>query len=574
MSIRPALQWSWRLGAKFVRGVPLATLLIVIATLGSQLAFLLASLMPLKVILLLGSPRTPEYFPAFLREMERSHLIVGLSSLAVLLFLAHLLGERVITAAASYGAERLLTSTRKLTLFENQDEVASRSYQRYARSVAALIFMLMASAVLAVIYPALALFFAGYVLLAWLVAMGLVRWSTRFRQRWLAEPARVVEGLGSLGFLAGFAGIVADNLLGASLSVLIAVLSLLLLRQMFRHLALTVGDLAGLYARKPQLDALFFREHVFTGRLARETGQGVWDLVERSERQTWLAAVLRNVADLDDVRLESSWRQTGVADVLALTVEAWRDSELVGRYLVRLFNTNRRALALHEAGLMVEGMPGLPAPHFLGADLVQGVHCHVFTDPCGQAVVPRELRTHVASLRTALMGVEPPAELVARYECSRPLLWQRLDDKLIDRLRLAVDSLEDLQLVERLSSCLAELRLRLRGLPLVIVNPDLLADSLQVTEEGRVLALYWGRWSLEPLGADWPETGEGLEAALELASRQRSELSEVNLDDVRLCALLAAVERQCQRQYYREACALLPQLLAVSESLQIASAQP
>lgn len=557
-AIPAAIRWGLRIGHKFLRGAPLPSLLIVLTTLVSQLAVLLASLLPLKVILLLGSPQVPEYFPAGLQALGRSNLIIALSGLAVLFFLLHRLSEQLTARAAARGARRLLARASKLALFDNQEEIASRSYQRYARGAAGLIFTLVGTLALVLVYPVIALFFCLYSLLAAGVLALLCQWQLRIRQRWLDAPVPLVELAGALGFLGGFAGMVADHLNNGSRSVLLTVLALLLLRQLFRHLSLSLADLAVLYGRRRKLDALFFREQVFHGRLAEDGRQNVWALLQPAVRNDWMRQVLHEVAGLQEVQLDARWQQSGIADVVLLQVSAWRADEMhpCGQYLLRLFNSNRSALARHEAGLLAEGVEGLPAPAFIGTLPVQGFPCHVLELPEGLVPGPRELKGCAARLRTELLAVTPPAALAIRYARSRPLLWQRLDEPLLDHLRLALDDVQDLRRLELLELHLDDFRQRLRDLPLVIINPDLQADNLRITPAGSVLCCHWGRWGLEPLGAEWPEQDD-LMKAMAQAAQSRPALAAASLDDVRLCMRLAAFEKACQRQQYREAASLL-----------------
>ena len=61
--IKATIGWCISLGVKFVKVVPIITGLVQISTLASQIFLLLAFFLPLKVIILLGSDKTPAYFP-------------------------------------------------------------------------------------------------------------------------------------------------------------------------------------------------------------------------------------------------------------------------------------------------------------------------------------------------------------------------------------------------------------------------------------------------------------------------------------------------------------------------------
>src|SRR5699024_1263303 len=96
------LRWNASLGVKFLRVVPYATVIIVLLTLISQIAMLLASVLPLKVVLMLGSDGVPRYFPAFLTSLNRDVLIGVLTGGTIGFFIVHIISEKLIQAVNSY----------------------------------------------------------------------------------------------------------------------------------------------------------------------------------------------------------------------------------------------------------------------------------------------------------------------------------------------------------------------------------------------------------------------------------------------------------------------------------------
>ena len=67
--IAKAVRWSVSLGNKFLRVVPVLTILAVICSVFSQFFLLIGFLLPLKVVLLLGSENVPVYFPAIFHDL-------------------------------------------------------------------------------------------------------------------------------------------------------------------------------------------------------------------------------------------------------------------------------------------------------------------------------------------------------------------------------------------------------------------------------------------------------------------------------------------------------------------------
>jgi hypothetical protein len=177
-------------------------------------------------------------------------------------------------------------------------------------------------------------------------------------------------------------------------------------------------------------------------------------------------------------------------------------------------------------------------------------------EPEGPDLVERARR-----FRESLLVVEPPAELAGRYGRSRPLLWQRLDRTMLERVRLVADGAGRDCIDELLTNFEAVVE-RVRSLPWMFVNRQLNPETLATAGE-RVIALHWGRWGLETLGTGWPLSAlepDALATLLVDAGRRRSVLSRVDPAAVRLTGLLSLLERLYRAQRYADILELLPEL--------------
>ncbi|MBB3192205.1 hypothetical protein [Halomonas cerina] len=552
------LRWSVSLGAKFIRVVAFPTSAIVIVTLVSQLSSLLASFLPLKVVILLGSDGVPRYFPASFAAMDRDVLIAGLSAATLGFFLAHLLAERLIGWITALGTSRLLAKSHKMVLFENQDQVAAGGYQRYSRALAGGVFIGLSLSGLGWFYPEVTLVIMGYAVLAFLVLWFLHRHSPTVRERLETKLSNLLNIVAGVGFFVAFGYLVSDFILGQAPGVIIAIVTLILSRQMMTRATGLVADLAALRQQRVKLDALFFHGKVLLSDTVQHE-RSIWPLLQPHVRDSWIRAVLEELADDVEEGVVCQWHQTGQPNVAALRVET--DSR---RYLVKVFEKNRSSLALHEATLMGESVTGLPAPRFVGATQVQKFHCLLYELPAGRPPELGEVKPQVQFLRRQLLGIDPPSPLCHRYQRSRPMLWQRLNAGLLERLHMAVTSDEQRVELDSLVENLSRLGAMLQALPLVIHQPGLSQDTLWVTDEASPMALDWGRWSLEPLGAGWPEGAKGLaylESAIAETAETRPALHRVAIEEAELSALAFALERECNRQRYVQALELVPALV-------------
>ncbi|RUR27818.1 hypothetical protein ELY33_14580 [Vreelandella andesensis] len=551
-------RWSASLGVKFLQVVSLHTALIVIFTLVSQVSTLLASFMPLKVVILLGSEGIPSYFPGFLTSFNRDAVIVGLSIATLGFFVLHLFAERLVSWSTRKGTHQLLDKSHKMVLFENQDIIAAGGFQQYSRALAGGVFIMLSLSGLGWFYPEMALVIISYTVLTFCILGLLHRHSVSFREQLRTKLRDLLNVVSGIGFFVAFGYLVMDFIVWSNPGVIIAIVTLVLCRQMMARVTGLAMDLASLYQQKVKLDALFFHGKVLLSESTHHS-RSIWPLLQPTARPEWIRGVLKEFTNDKVDRLRCTWHQTGIVNIAAVSVET--DT---GLYFIKLFEKNRSSFALHESTLMAEKVSKLPAAHFLGATQIQDYQCLLYQLPNGRSPLASEVLPHIQPLRRKLLAVELPVALCQRYQRSRPMLWQRLNVDLLNHLRMAITSDEQLHMLEWLIRHLAQLNGILQALPVVLHQPDFTADAIWLTDETSPIALNWGQWSLEPLGAGWPEGEKGLEQlapAVQEASQGRSALCHVAIHEAELSALAFALERDCNRQRYVQALELLPAML-------------
>ncbi len=557
-----ALEWLVSLGTKFFRVVPLHTAHAVGATLLSQLSLLVAFILPLKVILLLGSNGIPSYFPEFLMTLDRTHLISVLASAAVAFYLSHVLAERLTRTCVERGASLLLARSRKITLFEDQEGIARRAYQRYAAGLAALVFIGLGAAFLLKFYPAFLLFLLAYDLSAFGIALALYAGSSYARSSMERNFSGAVKLAGDIGFLGAFSFIVVDFLWGSPPSVLIGIISLILMRQWMQRTSALVTNIHSLNHQRRLLSALFFHGQALTSHLGARPSD-YWKLVQSPRRLSWIEEELRKMAHPDLFVLGAPWYQTRLPGIAAFVVSARRGEGSTERFLVKLFSRGNRAMAQHEATLLAE-LGDIPAPEFLGASEVNGLQCHVFRGPDAQPIPAGSLKVKARELTARMLGTEPPPGLVDRYSRSRMMLGRRLTPELINRAEIAADGRQQRAVIQQLRERLDQIKEALAHLPLQLSSPGQTGETLALDHEGAIISLHWGRWNLEPIGSGWPvETNESqmLTDAFEQAKVRRRALAHVSRAQVQLAALASEFERLCQLEQFASALEVVPPLL-------------
>ncbi|MCQ4239546.1 hypothetical protein [Stutzerimonas stutzeri] len=568
MKVLSALRWFASVGLKVFRVVPWATSLGVVCTLVSQVASLLAALLPLKVIILLGSDRIPSYFPDLLQVYGRTVLIVGLGGATLVFFAIHLLAEWSISRLSAFGARELIANSRKLALFENQELLLTKAYQRFAEALAGGVFLGLAGLALARVYPLQAIAVGSYIIIVWVVLVIIQRLGHVWREQQVGEFIRLVGVLANVGFFVVFSAIVFDVLTGTKVSVFWAIVTLLLVRQLFRRLTSLVGDIANLYSQRLQLNALLFHGHLYAGRVTSEDASGLWALADPETYTDWLVPLVERISGPLKVPIEVRWVQSGIPDLLTGIIHIGNESKHC--YLIKLYGENRSSLARHEASLFGNvGEASIPLPRIRLVEQVASFTCHLFDWSLVDKVTLREAKVAAMKVTEGLFNSRPSASLVAIYARSRPMLWQRLHDTPLERLRFFACDSETFSL-HRFAKLLTAIKSRLEAMPLAIVAPDLPQDALWMDRHGVVSASQWAFWTLEPVGAGWPTNAQSLPLlpeAFEQAQRLRTDLNVISVKHAELAALMFAFDKACQRQAYRTAIELIEPILSAYDGI-------
>ena len=536
------LAWLFRLTAVFFRDVPLATNTIILTSLIAQLSLMLAMLLPLKVIMLLGSESGNGKFTLpQLAAFDRNEQVLMLCLLAIGFYVMQAIASKISQRAGDIGARKLLALKEKLVLFENQEKIAADAYRKYAGALSSLIFVLLASTVAAFIYPDAViamLAFAAVLLLTIILAM-LYLPSTRENLR---DNIKLATGtVSELLFFLVFAYVVVDFIYMQPPSFLAALVGMILIRQLSARAAVAVRDLIALNQNRNKINALFFHNQVFETEVP-PTKSSIWHLLQQDRQMHWLDSVIQEVAG-PQTNFTWEWLQSGLREILFLRVTLGDGRQL----LVKVFGQGQRSAAQHEATLLLDPPENLPAPPLLLTTMVNTLHCHVL-DISGLKS-PTEQPTKSAVI-ASLFPIEPPAKLSEQYINSKTMLWDQLSQGKLQRLQPIANNDNKLD-GAYLKTILPQIRHRLQALPLVItVRTD--KYKMMLNSDDNIQILHWGKWRLEPLGAGWPMAQEAYSCLLRHLDTARAKRSSliINVDDIELAALLSTMLKAFQEEDY------------------------
>ncbi|KAF0284635.1 hypothetical protein BA898_10055 [Spiribacter roseus] len=552
--------------------MPLRTVLVVMLTLVALVSSILAFLLPLKIIILLGSEGMPKYFPPAFERFDRDRLVVYLSLATVGLFLLNVVAVKVTAWITEGATQSLLARSRKLVLFENQHEVAGNAYQSFSSVLAGGVFTALGLAAILVFYSELGLVIAGYLALVTVVlALGCAR-SLSVRKYVQGYLNAVVGNLSTLGFFVVFGYLVLDFVLLEPPNFLVAIISFLLTRQILTRLSGVVTGLDKLYRQREKLDALFFHGRPFV-QAAQDKLGSLWDQLAPGQKGHWVAPLLNEYAGLEGLEPEAaeqalSWQQPSLPQMGAFV---YRGRE--GVFLAKLYDQKKSMAAQHAATLLADAPEGLPAPGFLGLTQTGVFPCAAYQLVAGSAVPAKQARKVAIDVKAQLLALEPPSELAARYLRSRPTVAQRMNTQWLDRALVAANRKAKKAITALWEHWMA-LQSIVSALPLTFQNPDMKPWALWQPENAAApMLLNWEKWSLEPAGVGWVLQGKGsqqLAAAHEQACEKRKALRDFPVEHLMLAALVAELERFTQKQLLGEAAGVIVQIWRVLKPLRAA----
>ncbi|MDZ7808851.1 MAG: hypothetical protein U5L11_00310 [Arhodomonas sp.] len=342
------LNWLRSLGRKLFRQTPWQVAVGTLVFIVGQLCLLAAFLMPLKVILLVASDGVPLYLAPIVSAERKDDFVLLLAVAAIASYGVYHLCSSVVSRAVASGAQRVQAKARKLHLFSNQEELAEQGYLRFIRCIG--------SAFIAVLGFAAGALQSGRVRHAVRCHRGGVRGRrTHSAVRYTSFPAAGRSPLreawhgGGRALLGELPGGVRDPLVQflqvEQLSVIVAIVSVILIRQVLQRSAACVQDLAYLSKNRLRLMTLFYTSIQYLPP-ADKHHNAFLEGLRPEPRNRWLANALSEVVGVALARVHSRWLDTGTPGVAHLDVTAAGQ-----RWFVKYFSHRHSLRAAHEAQL-------------------------------------------------------------------------------------------------------------------------------------------------------------------------------------------------------------------------------
>lgn len=557
------LRWLGAVTRRLVAIDRTITLKVLLSIISTQVITVLITFVPLKVILLAGSDGVPRYFAMFVSEDTRSLWIAGLAVSIVALYGVSLLLDSATQRWSARGADTMLGLAERVPITDDETGVAESSYHRLCEAVATLIFAGVATLVGLALYPPLFLLILALIatefLLTSRVAGDLRAAPTARGSRFIRErTGDLLTLLKTANFLVVVAFLLSSFLLTDGINLLIAIVVLMISRQVFNALVSLAKNAQKLTRRRGQIDTLLFTDVQLTDERSTHEHEmrSRYALPTRLERLEHLAAGHRaeasNLSEEDARRLatidRSVWVDSGDRQVTTFDLFAI-DSDGTSNCLFReqVYDRKRsRGLERQEHLLRHIDSDWLPGPRQV-CRYTEGPFVGRLLDVRGLTAPKRkEFRQGRDQLLERLTALEVPASLERAHTNTHPALWDRVGRTVLDRMELVTDEAWTTDAHQELTEQLAPLSARLAKLPTVLVNHRCNERNALMDPNGDLKLVEWRSWSLEPAGAGFDPQTDSSQLLLRLAAavrHRRDATITLRLADMLTTAVLLRMEQ-------------------------------
>ena len=569
---RNALRWVFQILGQFLRVVPGVTLAVVACLTIARITRLLAFLLPLKVVLLAGSEGMPRFFRGFLSPDQREIGIAALSAAAIVAYGLTLFLEARSKRLSDSGGADLLSAAGVMAVVTNQREEIQGIYVRFTQIVSAVLFVAAGTLVLAALNPVLAAYLFGLILCFYLFTAWVLDGVTPLKQNRVAAliDKRFASYLGilsSVAFLSGFLVILYPFLTPAGGNVLVAIISIIVMRQATGALNGAIKDVVSLVQKRQIVDALVLPDRQFH-QLEGADQRTLRALFGRQDRERLVADALAGLRRPDQ-SVHVEWLDPPTRGMAEFAIALQGGEAPARHFRQRVFPPRLGRMVENEDLLFRHVARDAVRAALVVTRFTHGEHeCIVYDAGTGAAPTGSGLSAAHGAFIAALWSVEPPPALVRIYAASHKAMQDRLTDDLLARMDVAVDCDEAAATLERLREALPAIRAAIAALPLVLTNPAFARGQAVLDADGAVLVLGgWGEWTLEPMGANLPApfANEGKLAALIAQARQARPASvdeRIGREHLMLARRCGLLEKEIARGAMKAALALATQVLA------------
>lgn len=481
------------------------------AYLCSRFFSVLAFILPLKAILMLAQDGVPWYLSGITTAETKDTLVLMIAMAAIASYGLHLLSDKLQVAMVEKGAEQIVGRGGKLRLFNNQVDFAQRGFRHLGEIVGSVVIlgvvMLAGLYINFLLFGSFALLLVAEYVLLYLLLRTDYSLSVSVRTAVENRLAPTMGLIGTWNFLIGFVILFVEFLAMEQRNIIVAILSVILLRQLTQQINKCVTSVVWLSRNHNQLNALFYATVPYApvtkpfSYLRTLSGPGRNRLLS-----TGLGDVLGEI--VQDVT--STWIDAEVPGVAYFETKVPYDPDRgrakhsdTSRFFVKCYDSSKSLRAEHEVHLfegMGQNIPG--APDFIGTTLVDDIRVLVFAGLPESRVSRGEWQEVGFIGLSRLWSTEPAEDLVRAYLRTHATISMRLGPERFAQMQAAVEGRQDRDVLSRLKESWGEIKSEVEQTALAIDNPGMNYSNCRWDADGNIQCLSWSQWRIEPVGCN------------------------------------------------------------------------
>lgn len=558
----------------FLRTRPLTTIAIIVLSIFSRVLNVLAFFLPLKVVLLAGSDGVPHYFRMLVDSGDKNDWLVWLSAAAVACYLLTVLFDSLSERLAASSSMDVLEGANEMAVTGKERAEAHSFYYRFSEVMADSVFTLIVMAGLVFINPLLLGVLVAVFLLQWFAVALVMNAGDPLHpgriQTALRDNRRgFLQGLVSVDFLIGFFVILAPFLLGQEANILLAILSIFIVRRGLASLSAAIGNSINLYAIRYRVDPLVFRKRRSMEK-EPDVFRAVRALFGKKQREKLARRLLPKATGKSLIEVSAFWEDSRIngAHTLHFMGRVADESE-PRHYQYQVYaQGNVHLLDREELLFSKVSRRALNAPEVFVRDSIAGFESQLCDYGVGETLGHAKWQQWLPTLLRNLWAFQPPRELIEAYDSAHPMLHRRLTADLVERIGVGVDSAEDEEVYGALVARLPAIHQRLRQMPVHVYNPDLGPGIIVPHPDTGYRIMTWVRWAIEPVGfgphvnVARPELVEEIEEV----NRRRPVRKPLTPERVKFVNDCFHLEREILRRDYKAALMRAKEQLKVGDS--------
>ena len=547
------ITWCIKLTGRLTNIAPACTIFSIVFTAISEFFTLASSLLPLQIIIILGTGGQSRFLPEQFSHIEVNKIVLGLCGVTAIFLIFRQLITVWVTKLIDVGTKKVIDTNDKFIIFEDQNEIAKETYNKIVELVSSFLFSISGILFIGLLYLEAAIAYITIIIFVTLGVYTLVGYTNMVTPRIKNDFRLLLPTASNIALFMFLGFFIYEFIFGTPPQFIFAILSVILARLLFGQLGKLASSIYMLTRIKEKADVLFFSNLSYSPPNL-EIDNDIWALLSPDNYPKWIKEIAHNFLTLKphEPELTVRWRQSNIIDLLLLQIDQ-TDSDVV--HVVKIYNPKRHSLAQHECSLFLEAPDTFPAPKMVYSTTMGDYLLNVFA--INKDGLDPDIRPPHADieLRKQLLGLSFHKDFEERYLRSHKLLPDRLHLSMIERLSLVAPAKYGGTLA-RVRNNFDAMKNRIKHLPLSVVSPGINMSFVVAEMQGTVKYYHWAEWRLEISGFGWPlipnwETN--FNQALKDASAERPELTKCSLEDFYLSAILSAFETDMRFQKYSDA---------------------